>query len=61
MDNAEDVTALNDPEFFEERKRVRELLEHQPAAKADPELTARMQRLNEEFDRRAGQAWAASW
>jgi hypothetical protein len=56
-----DITQLDDTTFFEERRRIRELLEHEPTARADPELTARYQRLNDEFCRRAQEAWNAAW
>jgi hypothetical protein len=55
MDDDTDLTQLDDPEFLAERRRVREELEHQPQASA--ELSARYQRLDEEFLRRARIAW----
>jgi hypothetical protein len=55
MDESDDFRQLDDPEFLAERKRVREALEHQPEASA--ELTARYERLDEEFLRRARIAW----
>jgi hypothetical protein len=55
MDDDEDLTRLDDPEFLAERRRVREELEHQP--EASPGLSARYQRLDEEFLRRARIAW----
>jgi hypothetical protein len=55
MSESDDFRQLDDPEFLAERKRVREALEHQPEASA--ELTARYQRLDEEFLRRARIAW----
>jgi hypothetical protein len=54
----EDITALDDTDFFAERRRVRELIEHQPPQAVRAELTRRMQQLNE-LDRRATQAWSA--
>ena len=56
MSESEDFSLLDDPAFLDERKRVREALEHQPEASA--ELSARYQRLNEEFFRRARIAWS---
>ena len=55
MSESDDFSQLDDPEFLAERRRVREALEHQP--EAAPELTARYQRLNEEFLSRARIAW----
>jgi hypothetical protein len=47
----DDFGQLDDPAFLAERARVREALEV---------LTERYQRLNDEFDRRAGARWAAA-
>jgi hypothetical protein len=55
----EDITTLDDPDFFAERRRVRELIEHQPPQAVSAELTRRMQQLNDELDKRARQAWSA--
>jgi hypothetical protein len=55
MSESDGFRQLDDPEFLAERKRVREALEHHPEAAA--ELTARYQRLDEEFLRRARIAW----
>ena len=49
--DSDDFTAMDDPEFLAERRRVRETL----AA-----LTERYQKINEEFDRRAGTGWASA-
>jgi hypothetical protein len=46
----EDFAAMDDPAFLAERKRVREAVEA---------LTERMARLDTEFVRRAGIAWAS--
>jgi hypothetical protein len=56
MNNTDDFAEMDDLEFFAERRRVREVLEHQPEAAV--ELTERYQRLNEEFLRRARIAWS---
>ena len=53
MDDDTEFNRLGDPEFLAERRRVREELEHQPTV----ELTARYERLDEEFLRRARIAW----
>jgi hypothetical protein len=53
----DDFSRLDDPEFLAERKRVRETLEHTPEQAVSPEMTARYQRLNDEFMRRARIAW----
>lgn len=55
----EDITTLNDTDFFAERQRVRELIDNQPPQAVSTELTRRMQQLNDELDRRATQAWSA--
>jgi hypothetical protein len=55
---SDEFAQLDDPAFLAERSRVREELEHAPEQEASPELTARYQRLNEEFLRRASAAWA---
>jgi hypothetical protein len=54
MSDADDLTKLDDPSFLAERARVRDALEHVPES---PELAARLQRLDEEFIRRARAAW----
>ncbi len=54
----EDYGAMSDPDFLAERRRVREELEHTPEHEVSPELTARYQKLDEEFLRRASLAWA---
>jgi hypothetical protein len=54
----EDITTLDDTDFFAERQRVRELIEHQPPQAVSADLTRRMQQLNDELDRRASKAWS---
>jgi hypothetical protein len=55
---AEDYTRLDDTDLFEERRRVREQLERLPTRHADrPRLTAALDALTDEFDRRARAAW----
>jgi hypothetical protein len=58
MDESDDFSQLGDPEFLAERRRVREELEHTPEQAVSPELTARYEKLNDEFLRRARIAWA---
>jgi hypothetical protein len=53
----EDFSAMSDPDFLAERRRIREELEHTPEHELSPELTARYQKLDEEFLRRASLAW----
>jgi hypothetical protein len=48
---SDDFTTMNDPDFLAEYRRARDTLEA---------ATDRMQKLNEEFDRRAGAQWAAA-
>ena len=54
----EDFSAMSDPDFLAERRRVREQLEHTSQHELSPELAARYQRLDEEFLRRASLAWS---
>jgi hypothetical protein len=53
----EDYSAMSDPDFLTERRRVREELEHTPEHAVSPELAIRYRRLDEEFLRRASLAW----
>ncbi len=55
-EDADDFTAMDDPEFLAERRHLREELEHLPAHAVTAGLTIRYQRLNDEFLRRAS-AW----
>jgi hypothetical protein len=58
MTSDDDFATMDDPQFLAERARVRTQLEHAP--EVSPELAARYQRLNDEFDRRASAAWGGS-
>jgi hypothetical protein len=60
MSDNDEFSALDDPAFLAERRRVREALEHLPEHEVSPELAARFERLDEEFLRRARAAWAPS-
>jgi hypothetical protein len=53
----ENYSAMSDPDFLAERRRVREELEHTPEHEVNPELATRSQELDEEFLRRARVAW----
>lgn len=44
----DDFSALSDPDFLAERKRVRDTIEA---------LTERLAKLDDEFDRRASASW----
>ena len=56
-----DYAQLDDPEFFQERRRVREQLESLPEHHADrAALTRLYDAMTEEFTRRAARAWRAS-
>lgn len=57
MEDDDDFSQLDDPEFLAEYRRARENLEHTPATEVAPELMARYQKLDEEFLRRASIAW----
>ena len=54
----DDITTMDDPQFLDERRRVREELEHLPADAVGDALADRYQMLNEEFLRRARIAWS---
>jgi hypothetical protein len=58
MTSDEDLSQLDDPAFLNERRRVRELLEHTPDHEVSAELRDRFRRLDDEFLRRARAAWA---
>jgi hypothetical protein len=49
MNASDEFTAMSDPDFLAERKRVREAIEA---------LSERYEKMTEEFDRRAGARWA---
>lgn len=51
MDDSGDFTAMSDPDFLAERRRVRETIEA---------LAERYRRINIEFHRRAGTTWTRS-
>jgi hypothetical protein len=53
----DDITTMDDPQFLDERRRVREELDRLPAHITSAVLTARYQQLNDEFLRRARIAW----
>jgi hypothetical protein len=56
-----DYTKLDDPEFFEERRRVREQLERLPEQHADRAMLAELlEKMTDEFVKRAASAWQAS-
>jgi hypothetical protein len=54
----DDITTMDDPQFLDERRRVREELEHLPSHEVSATLAVRYQKLNEEFLRRAHIAWS---
>jgi hypothetical protein len=57
---AESISQLDDPAFLEERRHVREALEHTPQdAVGRAELAALHDALTEEFERRARAAWGS--
>jgi hypothetical protein len=58
MNDGAEFRALDDVAFVDERRRVREALEHVPQPEQDPDLVSRYERLTAEFDRRARAAWA---
>jgi hypothetical protein len=51
MSDSDEFTAMSDPDFLAERKRVREALEA---------LGERYRLINIEFDRRAAATWATA-
>ncbi len=56
-DSNDEFSELDDVAFLDERRRVREALEHVPEHEQDPEMVARFERLNEEFIIRGRAAW----
>ena len=58
MRSTDDYLKLDDPEFFEARRDVREKLERLPPRHADRVPLAELyEALTREFDRRAASAW----
>ena len=57
MSDSDDFTKLDDPQFLAERRRVREALDSTQGTAASPDLTARLEALDEEFLRRARSSW----
>jgi hypothetical protein len=55
----DDITTMDDPQFLDERRRVREELDHLRAGTGSDALADRYQMLNEEFLRRARIAWSS--
>jgi hypothetical protein len=61
MNKQTDFTKLDDPEFFKERRRVREQLECLPAHHVEREsLVELYDAMTDEFTKRAASAWRAS-
>lgn len=56
MSDSDDFTKLDDPQFLAERRRVRDALDSTQDG-AHPDLTARLEAMNEEFLRRARISW----
>ena len=58
MQLVSDFTALDDPQFIQERRRVREQLERLPAGNAEhARLASLYNAMTQELDRRAASAW----
>ena len=57
MSDSDDFTKLDDPQFLAERRRVRDALDSTQDTAASPDLTARLEALDEEFLRRARTSW----
>jgi hypothetical protein len=57
MTSSDDFTKMTDPEFLAERRRVREALEHIPEHEVSAALAERVEKLDEEFIRRARISW----
>jgi hypothetical protein len=56
--NDGEFSGLGDPEFFEERRRVRQQLEQLPPGHADrARLTEVFEAMTDELTRRAATAW----
>ena len=58
VDDTEDFTQLDDPEFLAERRRVNAMVERTPPDEQSPELIERYRGLNDEFMWLAWAAWA---
>ena len=54
-----DIKEMDDPALLAERRRVRELLQHEPET-GSPELAGLYEALTAEFDRRASAQWEKS-
>jgi hypothetical protein len=60
MQDHTDFVKLDDPEFFEERRHVRELLERLPEHHIDRESLAELyEAMTDELTKRAASAWQA--
>jgi len=57
MSECDDFTKLDDPQFLAERRRVRDALDSTQDTAPRPDLTARLEALDEEFLRRARTSW----
>lgn len=55
-----DLARMDDDEFLDMCKTVRETKESMPSAKVPCELLEEFERVNREFMRRAGIAWRAA-
>jgi hypothetical protein len=61
MSDHREFSGLNDREFFEERRHVRQQLEQLPPAHADrAKLTALYEAMTDELTKRAAAAWSAA-
>jgi hypothetical protein len=61
MQQQTDYTKLGDPEFFEERRHVREKLERLPEHHVDRASLANLyDAMTKEFEHRAASAWQQS-
>jgi hypothetical protein len=60
MSDSDDFTKLDDPQFLAERRRVRDALHSTQGTAASPDLTARLEALDQEFLRRARTSWGAA-
>lgn len=56
----DDIKSMDDPDLIQERRRLREELEHAPAHEISPEQRLRFRQVDDEFISRARAAWSTA-
>lgn len=54
----DDIRNMDDPDLIQERRRLREELEHAPAHEISPVQRQRFRQVDDEFIKRARAAWS---